>query len=442
LELGAGIGRFTGLLADRGARSIVAVDFMQKFVDKNRELNGHRANCSFLQADVTQLELPARSYDMIFSNWLLMYLSEEEVFNLFKNLLLWLRPGGYFFFRESCFHQSGNKGRKQNPTQYRHPNVYSSILEAVSIDEPTGCYAFDIILSKSVQTYVQLKSNRNQICWLLHKELKSESETGGYKTFQEFLDQQQYTTNNIRIYEWVFGRDFISPGGLETTEEFVQMLNLQPRQQVLDVGSGIGGSAFLMASKYDVFVNGMDLSGNMVETALERANEIRDQRVQFEIGDATKRQYHPESYDVVFSRDTILHIADKPQLFQSFHRWLKPGGKVLITDYCCGRPRDSWSADFVDYVDQRGYHLVDVDQYGELLKQAGFVRVRVENRTEQFRKILLIELQRLENGKDEFIKEYSAEDYRKLVDGWNRKLRHCSSGDHSWGLFYAEKADK
>jgi phosphoethanolamine N-methyltransferase len=44
---------------------------------------------------------------MIFSNWLLMYLNDTEVLNLVANSLRWLKEGGYFFFRESCFHASG-----------------------------------------------------------------------------------------------------------------------------------------------------------------------------------------------------------------------------------------------------------------------------------------------------------------------------------------------
>jgi phosphoethanolamine N-methyltransferase len=261
----------------------------------------------------------------------------------------------------------------------------------------------------------------------------------GYKTFQEFLDRQQYTTDNIRLYERVFGRDFISPGGLETAQEFVRMLNLKPGQHVLDVGSGIGGSAFHMAQEYDVQVTGMDLSGNMVEAALERANEIRDQRVQFEIGDATKRQYASDSFDVVYSRDTILHIKDKLQLFQSFLRWLKPGGKLLISDYCCGASRDSWSQEFTCYVTDRGYHLVTVQQYSQLLEEAGFTHVKSEDRTEQFKNVLKQELSRLETNKQQFIQEFSLEQYDKLVTGWRMKLRHCGSPDHCWGLFIAEK---
>ena len=46
---------------------------------------------------------------LIFSNWLLMYLSTEEVRALFTRLLSWLDEEGVLFFRESCFQQSGKQ---------------------------------------------------------------------------------------------------------------------------------------------------------------------------------------------------------------------------------------------------------------------------------------------------------------------------------------------
>ena len=64
--------------------------------------------------------------------------------------------------------------------------------------------------------------------------------------FQKFLDQQQYSRNGILRYEKIFGEDFVSTGGVTTTREFVAMLNLNEGDYVLDVGCGIGGSAFLM----------------------------------------------------------------------------------------------------------------------------------------------------------------------------------------------------
>lgn len=43
------------------------------------------------------------------------------------------------------------------------------------------------------------------------------------------------------------------------------------------------------------------------------------QDAQFELADATRREYHPESFDVIYSRDTILHIPDKIALFKKFY---------------------------------------------------------------------------------------------------------------------------
>lgn len=49
------------------------------------------------------------SIDFIFSNWLLMYLNDEELQSFVEKMLGWLRPGGFLFFRESCYHRSGNE---------------------------------------------------------------------------------------------------------------------------------------------------------------------------------------------------------------------------------------------------------------------------------------------------------------------------------------------
>ena len=114
LELGSGIGRFTDHLAPRTSR-LTTVDFIADYVERNRQRNGHHANVDFIQADVTQLELAEGNvstqdtdkFDVIFSNWLLMYLSDDEIRSLTRSMLSWLKDGGYLFIRESCFHPSG-----------------------------------------------------------------------------------------------------------------------------------------------------------------------------------------------------------------------------------------------------------------------------------------------------------------------------------------------
>ncbi|XP_077434010.1 phosphoethanolamine methyltransferase isoform X2 [Vanacampus margaritifer] len=438
LELGAGIGRYTSHLLKQAAH-VTAVDFMENFVEKNRQSNGHHKNVTVIQADVTKLELPSNSVDFIFSNWLLMYLSDEELHLLFKKMLTWLQPGGSFFFRESCNHRSGDCKREFNPTCYRTEAQYNHLTKSVQVeDEDAGQkFGFDVILRKRVKTYLEVKNNPNQICWLLEKVARSSDSKESFSTFQMFLDSKQYTRRGILRYEKMFGSGYVSTGGPSTTKEFVDMLNLQPGQKVLDVGCGIGGGDFYMAKTFGVEVLGLDLSENMVDIAMERALAERLPSVEFEIADATKRTFPEVSFDVIYSRDTILHITDKLALFKRFHSWLKPGGQLLISDYCCGEK--PWTPQFEAYVKQRGYILYTPSQYGKFIQDAGFCNVEANDRTAQFIRVVKGELQRADEIKREFIEEFSEEDYSAIVNGWREKLERSNSGDQRWGLFHARK---
>ncbi|XP_077466597.1 phosphoethanolamine methyltransferase isoform X1 [Stigmatopora argus] len=436
LELGAGIGRYTGHLLKQ-ASHVTAVDFMESFVEKNKQENGHHKNVTFLQADVTKLKFPPNSMDFIFSNWLLMYLSDQELIFLLKEMLRWLRPGGSLFFRESCNYRSGDCKRDFNPTCYRTEAQYNHLTTSVQVEDENGQFGFDIVLRKRVKTYIEMKKNPNQICWLLEKVWRSSNAKETFGTFQMFLDNKQYTRRGILRYEKMFGVGYVSTGGPNTTKEFVDLLNLQPGQKVLDVGCGIGGGDFYMAKTFGVEVLGMDLSENMVDIAMERALAERLPLVEFEVADATKRTFPQGSFDVIYSRDTILHIADKLALFKCFYSWLKPGGQLLISDYCCGEK--PWTPQFEAYVEQRGYILYTPSQYGKFLQDAGFSHVKADDRTAQFIQVIQEELKRADHIKSEFIQEFSEEDYNAIVNGWSEKLERSRSGDQRWGLFHARR---
>ena len=62
-------------------------------------------------------------------------------------------------------------------------------------------------------------------------------------------------------------------------------------------------------------VHGLDLSSNMISIALDRRREGHYEGVDFEIANVMTRNYEPNSFDVAYSRDVILHITDKRKLF-------------------------------------------------------------------------------------------------------------------------------
>src|SRR5260221_12479036 len=83
------------------------------------------------------------------------------------------------------------------------------------------------------------------------------------------LDATQYQAEAIAKYEAVYGQHFISPGGADSARACIARLGLKPGMRVLDVGCGLGGSAFLMAREHGVSVHGIDVSANMLASARE-----------------------------------------------------------------------------------------------------------------------------------------------------------------------------
>lgn len=438
LELGAGIGRFTTELA-KVAKSVTAVDFIEAYTAQNKETNGHNPHVSFLTADVTELEIPPNSFDVIFSNWLLMYLCDEEVEKLTVKMLAWLNQDGYLFVRESCYRPSGDIKRETNPTYYRSPLEYFRILQH-SIFEDSKKHEFSFLCEKalSIEAYIRHYGNPFQLGFVLRK---MSHNADSYDSFQAFLDGNQYTEEGIRRYEFIFGKTYVSTGGELTTAKFLKQLKLDSSTSVLDVGCGIGGSAFYIARTYGSRVHGIDLSSNMISMAVKYQAEMEEsvrKAVSFEMSDVTKHDFEPNSFDVIYSRDTILHIVDKDDLFSKFFKWLKPGGKLLITDYCHG-DKDHHSEEFMKYVLQRGYQLLSVPAYGQLLEKVGFQSVAAEDKTQEFMDILNMELKKFNEKKGEFTKIFSEADFKYIEDGWKAKLVRCAAGDQAWGLFMATK---
>jgi len=434
VELAAGIGRFTALLAKK-ANQLTVVEFMDSFLEKNKIENGHFTNIDFICSDVCNFDMPSSSVDIVFSNWLLMYLSDEEIQVFSQKVLKWLNPGGYLIFRESCFGRGGEDREGPNPTFYRTSEQYMRLFNiAISYDDGNNLSKYELIKCKNMETYVRVKGNKGQIAWVWQKTTRQ----GSTQELKHFLDTNQYSRHSILRYERIFGSTFVSTGGLAMTQELLQQLNLQPNFEILDVGCGIGGSAFYMARQYGVQVLGIDLSINMLNIAFEYAHQQpRDCRVIFEYCDASNKQFSSDQFDVIYSRDAILHIENKLQLFKNFYKFLKPGGKVLITDYCKGETEGS--EEFRQYISNRGYHLLTVSDYGNVLEEAGFINVQPIDATSRFVEVLQIELNKLQIEQEQFIADFSREDYDHLVNGWLMKLKRCGDGDQKWGLFIASK---
>lgn len=264
--------------------------------------------------------------------------------------------------------------------------------------------------------------------------------TQGSSSEATYDNSGQYTRSGILRYERVFGTDYVSTGGHATTLDLCNRLgdSLRPGVRVLDVGSGIGGAAFHLARQYGAKVTGVDLAKNMIDIANERTE-------QYGLGDSVKSilsdvltYKFPEKFDVIWSRDALMHVPDKKHLFSVLYNLLDPGGRIVITDYARGKTPGS--PEFEAYIAKTGYSVVEPEQYGELLRGAGFTDVIVDDATPKFIEILNDEVRRLKEQKTDFVGAFSEADLNYIIDRWEMKVRFCQAGDMKWGIYVGTKA--
>lgn len=178
----------------------------------------------------------------------------------------------------------------------------------------------------------------------------------------------------------VYGQDVVGlvlgdsyhPGGLELTRRLARALGLRPGSRVLDVASGPGATAFLLADEFGVDVDGVDLGEDAVGRARARtAARGLGSRVRFHVGDAERLPFDDGVFDAVVCECAFCTFPDKATAAAEFARVLPPGGRVGITDVTLDPVRlDPLLATLAGYVaclaDARPAH-----EYEALLAAAG-----------------------------------------------------------------------
>ncbi len=160
----------------------------------------------------------------------------------------------------------------------------------------------------------------------------------------------------------------------------ITLAELQPGQVVLDLGSGGGLDCFLAARNVapDGHVIGVDMTPAMIAKAKGNQLKLGLENVEFRLGEIEKLPVDDNSIDVVISNCVINLSPNKPQTFQEIFRVLKRGGKLAVSDTVADKPLaeaikmdlQSWAACIAG--------SLTVDEYGKMLKAAGFVEITLD----------------------------------------------------------------
>ncbi len=167
-------------------------------------------------------------------------------------------------------------------------------------------------------------------------------------------------------------------------EHLAARLQIARDHRVLDIGSGLGGSACWLAKTFDCSVLGLTLSPVQVQAARKRAaDEDVNDRVSFTEHDANRLDLLPETFDRIWIIECSEHIHDKQTFFGDCARLLRPGGRLGLCAWLRGDTEDPDHDGLVREVCEATLcpSLLTMDEQVAMLKRAGFDDIVADNAT-------------------------------------------------------------
>jgi len=161
----------------------------------------------------------------------------------------------------------------------------------------------------------------------------------------------------------------------ELRQRTANLAQLQPGEQVLDVGCGTGTLALIAKERVGRAgrVVGVDPGKEQIARALKKAAR-RHVSIEFQVGVIEQLPFPDQTFDVVFSTLMMHHVPHplKRQGLAEIARVLKPGGRLVIADFK-GKPERTGLAtrfhaggsgmhDLVAIVSEAGFSQVETEE--------------------------------------------------------------------------------
>jgi phosphoethanolamine N-methyltransferase len=242
-----------------------------------------------------------------------------------------------------------------------------------------------------------------------------------------------YSGQLIGMLELVWGEGWLSPGGPQEVATAIQGIDFRGKT-VLDIGCGVGGIDFLLVETHGALhVTGIDVEDTVLAAARGRAEARKlAEKCGFVKVWPGPLAFPPTSFDIVFSKDAVVHIPDKHALMRDIFRILKPGGWFVASDWLIGHDGDP-SPEMKAYIASEGldFGMASPQRYRSARTAAGFQNIAVTSRNVWYRQTARTELAQL---KGPLYREAAARLGKDFVDHnieiWAKMLVVLDTGEH------------
>jgi tocopherol O-methyltransferase len=239
---------------------------------------------------------------------------------------------------------------------------------------------------------------------------------------------------------WISGEETKERAQVQLVERLAHLAGLKPGRKILDVGCGFGGSSIHLAKNYNAEATGITISPIQVEMA-RKAAAAEGVNARFLLMDAEEMKFD-ETFDVVWSVESISHYPHRERFFAGAAQYLKPGGTLAITDWFKKErltPRESKK--FIQPIEKGMFvELSTMEDYAAGLKSNGLIVRRNEILNKNCAKTWDLCLDIVKSKALWKLAAQNGSEFVNFLRASRAARAGIASGNFIYGLLIAEKA--
>jgi arsenite methyltransferase len=239
---------------------------------------------------------------------------------------------------------------------------------------------------------------------------------------------------------WLLGGE-LHPGGDALSRRLAHLAGVQPGWRVLDVASGRGPTAQLLATEFRVQVTGVELSPESIAAARRQAEAGRlADRVKFVEGDAEALPVASGAFDAVVCECALCLFSDKRRAVLEMRRALRRDGVVAIADVTAKLEQLPTPLRGAAARAACVGEALSSDGYSALLRDAGLELVAAESHDGALAELAERVEARLRVARMLLVTDGSADLIGEAIELAGEARRAIDSGSLGYGLFVARRS--
>ena len=257
-------------------------------------------------------------------------------------------------------------------------------------------------------------------------------------------EEIHYDSTHITFLEKLWGDGYMSPGGKEEISRLLKGLDLA-EQTILDIGCGAGGITVSLVKDHGAKkVVGVDVEEDVVNAATKRVlkNGLNN-NIDILLIDKSNLPFEDNYFDIVFSKDSFVHIPDKEKIFTQVFKLLKPGGFFVFSDWLISHDqKPSKEMEYYLKLEDLGFGMGSPLLYLSALKKSGFVSIKKNNRNKWYKEEARKELQILSGPTRKSYEEITSHSFiENQIKTWKAMITVLDTGEHCPHHFRAQKPE-